>query len=125
VLSEVEIKAVTKRAKTLAPADYDYVDTDLLICLFVTVIDFQMLTTTVNRALTYFKDNRAAAIRDLDDLEELLNAHPNDQLGNCHCPVSVRLQILDPRGSASLPRVVVESIGHRGPQGIEAMGQEK
>jgi len=82
VLSEVEIRAITKRAKTLAPTDYDYVDTDLLTCLFITVVDFQMLTTTVDRALTYFKDNRSTAIRDLDDLEALLDAHPNDQPGN-------------------------------------------
>ncbi len=82
MLSEVEIRAVLKRAKTLALVDYDYVDTDFLICVFVTVIDFQMLTSTVSRALTYFKDNRSATIRDLDDLEALMNAHPNDQPGN-------------------------------------------
>jgi hypothetical protein len=82
VLSEVEIDAVAKRAETLPPVAYEYVDTDLIVCLFVTVIDFQMRTTTVTRALTYFQDNRSSEIRDLHDLEALLRRHPNDQPGN-------------------------------------------
>jgi hypothetical protein len=82
MLSEDEIEALVGRTKELPAVGGDYLDTDLITCLFVTVIDFQMRTTTVEKALSYFEDNRSTAIRDLGDLEALLNAHKNDQPGN-------------------------------------------
>ncbi len=50
--------------------------------LLETVLDYQMHTTAVVKALEYFKAHRWKEVRMLDDLEVLLSQYPDDQTGN-------------------------------------------
>lgn len=50
--------------------------------LLATVIDCQMHTNAVVKALEYFKANRWNDVRTLDDLDTALSGYSDDQEGN-------------------------------------------
>jgi hypothetical protein len=78
VLIKSEIQRLVLEAKNLPPAGTVYVDTELIPCLLVTVIDFQMQTRAVNNALKYFQDHQSVQVRTLEDLEEVFSRFPGD-----------------------------------------------
>jgi hypothetical protein len=59
-----------------------YLATDLVSTLLDTVIDYQMQTATVLKAIDHFQATRWDDVRTLDDLDSLLRLHSNDKEGN-------------------------------------------
>jgi hypothetical protein len=78
VLNRPEIESLLLQAKSLPPAGTVYVDTELIPCLLVTVIDFQMRTSAVDNALKYFQDHQSEQVRTLEDLEDVFSHFPDD-----------------------------------------------
>lgn len=69
-------------AQTVPAAQESYIETDFIMNLIETVIDYQMNTTAVVRAFRHFRDHRWEKIRTADDLDEVFERFPNDQEGN-------------------------------------------
>jgi hypothetical protein len=59
-----------------------YLETDFILNLFETVLDYQMNTKAVVRALENFNAQRGSAIQTIDDLESLLSRFADDEAGN-------------------------------------------
>ena len=69
-------------ANELPPATESYLEDDFVMNLLETVLDYQMNTKAVVRALQHYRDQRWDAVRTLDDLLAVLARFPDDQLGN-------------------------------------------
>ncbi|MDP9301680.1 MAG: hypothetical protein M3P43_12435, partial [Actinomycetota bacterium] len=82
MLDEKDLAKLVSRCRAVPLTENEYVATDFVVALLETVMDYQNATTTVQRAGTYFADNRWDEIRTLDDLEHLLARFPADQSGN-------------------------------------------
>ena len=82
MLDAKELAKLVSRCRAVALTENEYVATDFVVALLETVMDYQNATTTVQRAGTYFADNRWDEIRTLDDLERVLARFPADQGGN-------------------------------------------
>ncbi len=78
MLVRSEIERLALQAKSLPPAETVYVDTELIPCLLLTVIDFQMQTAAVTNALEYFVDHESDQVRTLQDLEAVFSDFPDD-----------------------------------------------
>jgi len=81
-LSDIDLDAVVASARLLPPATESYLEDDFIMNLLETVLDYQMHTTAVVRALQRFRDNRWDEIRTLGDLESVLARFPDDHMGN-------------------------------------------
>lgn len=66
----------------LAPATGVYLEEDFVTNLLATVVDFQMHSTAVVRAIEHYKAKRWDEVRAVDDLDALLAHYPDDQEGN-------------------------------------------
>jgi len=77
-----EVDRLAQAARELPPAEGEYTETDYVLNLMLTVLDYQMHTTTVVNAIEYFKANRWDEARTLEDLEERFNSHPDTKEGN-------------------------------------------
>jgi len=82
VLDAKELAKLASRCRAVPLTENEYVATDFVVALLETVMDYQNATTTVQRAGTYFADNRWDEIRTLDDLERVLARFPADRGGN-------------------------------------------
>jgi hypothetical protein len=82
VIDDADVSRVAAAAGALAPAASQYLEDDFVMNLLETVLDYQMHTTAVVKALEYFKVNRWEEVRTLDDLEVLMSRHQDDQNGN-------------------------------------------
>jgi hypothetical protein len=82
VLDATEIAALVSRCRAVPLTENEYVARDFVVALLETVMDYQNATTTVQRAWTYFADNRWDEIRTLDNLERVLARFPADREGN-------------------------------------------
>jgi hypothetical protein len=82
VIDDADVKRVAVAGKTLAPAASVYIEEDFIMNLLETVLDYQMHTTAVVRALEYFRVNRWNDMRTLDDLDATLTSYRDDQRGN-------------------------------------------
>ena len=69
-------------ANEVPPAKESYLEDDFVMNLLETVLDYQMNTKAVVRALQHFRDERWHEIRTLDDLLAVLARFPDDQPGN-------------------------------------------
>ena len=81
-VSENDVRRVAEAARALPPAQGTYIETDFVTNLLATVVDFQMHTTAVVRALEFFKAHRRDKIRTLDDLKDVFARYPDDEPGN-------------------------------------------
>jgi hypothetical protein len=81
-VSRTDEQRVAAAAAAIPPAAGFDRDEDLVVTLLVTVVDFQMRTATVNRALDHFRTRRWSEVRTLEDLEALLARFPDDGEGN-------------------------------------------
>ena len=81
-LSAEAIEHLVERCRALAPATGVYLEDDFITNLMATVIDFQMHSTAVVRAIEHYKAKRGDEVRTMDDLENLLSHFPDDQQGN-------------------------------------------
>src|SRR6266568_27504 len=83
MLTEEEVQQrLVEACRNLSPAENDYRIDDFIDNLMLTVLDFQMRTVAVERAMAHFKRSCRDDLRSLDDLERLLERFPDDQLGN-------------------------------------------
>ena len=82
MVDETDVERVAGAARQLPPAAASSVAEDFLTSLFVTVLDYQLRTVVVMRALEHFRAERSGKIRALDDLELALARFPDDQDGN-------------------------------------------
>jgi hypothetical protein len=87
MITDDDIDRVTAAAGSLPPPVGVDGESDFVTDLFVTVIDFQINTTVVLRALAYFRDNRWREIRTMADLESVVARFENDQAGNTELAV--------------------------------------
>jgi hypothetical protein len=77
-----EHQRLVESCRTLAPATGNYLVDDLVGNLLLTVIDFQLRTTVVERAYAHYRENRWDQLRSMDDLLDLLRRFPDDETGN-------------------------------------------
>jgi len=82
MISKEDVELVAEAARHVPPASGNYIELDFIMNLFETVLDYQMSTTAVVRALQFFRDNRWDDIRSGDDLELTLASFPSDKEGN-------------------------------------------
>ena len=77
-----DVQRIVAAARGLSPAEASYLEDDFVMNLFETVLDYQMHTTAVIRALEHFKEHRWDDVRALNDLEDLFAEYADDQMGN-------------------------------------------
>lgn len=82
MISDDDVLVVTGRCANVPRTANQYVATDYVSALCDTVLDFQMHTTSVRRAIDHYNTERWNEVRTLDDLKALLAQHPDDQTGN-------------------------------------------
>lgn len=80
-----EVKRVVAHSGVLPPADsvpVAFVEHDFILNLLSTVLDIQMSTTVVVRAVGHFKAKHGDRIRAMTDLRRVLGRFPDNQPGN-------------------------------------------
>jgi len=82
VLNARELAKLEARCRKMPLVENAYVETDFVVALLETVMDYQNATTTVQRAGGYFETHAWAEVRTLDDLERVLASFPDDREGN-------------------------------------------
>jgi len=82
MISERDVELVAIRCRELPPPSGNYLEPDFVMNLQATVIDYQMHTTAVVRALEHFKSVRWGEVRTLDDLEAAMARFDDDKEGN-------------------------------------------
>ena len=82
MVDEQDVERVARAAEGLPPAAPTSLETDYVMNLLETVLDYMMQTTSVARALAHFRTNRWEEIRTLDDLDATLARYADDQPGN-------------------------------------------
>ncbi len=76
------IERLVERCRVLAPATGVYLEEDFVTNLLATVVDFQMHSTAVVRAIEHYKAKRWDEVRTMDDLDARLSYYPDDLEGN-------------------------------------------
>ncbi len=82
MVDEHDVERVARAAERLPPAAPANLETDYVVNLLETVLDYMMQTTSVVRALEHFRTHRWDEIRTLDDLDAALARYADDQPGN-------------------------------------------
>jgi hypothetical protein len=82
LISQQDIEKLATAAGNLPPAASTYVEEDFVMNLLETVLDYMLQTEVVVKALEHFRAKRWNDVRNLDDLERLLEGFPDDQVGN-------------------------------------------
>jgi len=80
--SDSEYQALLQKCRELPPAQGNYRVTDYVENLLLTVVDFQMHTTAVVRAMQHFKAHAKTDVPDLAALKALFAQYSDDQAGN-------------------------------------------
>jgi hypothetical protein len=82
VLTDVDLAKVLAVCQALPAAEGMYLEDDFITNLLATVVDYQMHTTAVQRALNHYIKVRRSELRALDDLKRLMAQFSNDKDGN-------------------------------------------
>ena len=82
MIHEGDIERVVEACRQLPEPVGNYLVEDYLTNLMATVVDFQLQTTAVERALEHFATRVRPYLTGLDDLADLLERWPADQAGN-------------------------------------------
>ena len=82
MLSADEHDLLVRRCRSLPPAVGNYLVHDYVTNLLLTVLDFQLHTTTVKRAHDHFQAHRSAEVKTFEQLKGLLAQFPDDPEGN-------------------------------------------
>jgi len=93
VIDEGDVERVVAAARDLPPAESVGLETDYVVNLLETVLDYMMQTAVVVRSLEYFRANRWDDVRTLDDLDRTFERFPDDKDGN----VALALHLWDTR----------------------------
>lgn len=124
MISEGDVERVAGAARGLPPAVGVYVEEDFVTNLLATVVDFQMHTSAVVKALGYFKERRFDEVRTMADLQAVMGRFPDDQEGNTDLAVYLWGYKLWTR--AGMLRRLVEffdSVGVRDQAGLKRWGE--
>lgn len=82
MISNDELTILTSRCRELPPAKQSYLVDDFIENLLLTVVDFQMHTTAVQRAHDHFRIHRQREIQSLDELKRVMARYTDDRNGN-------------------------------------------
>jgi hypothetical protein len=82
VIDDVDVERLAAAGASLTPAASSSLEEDFVTNLFVTVLDYQLQTPVVVRALEHFRLNRWDDVRTLDELQAVLARYPDDRRGN-------------------------------------------
>ena len=77
-----EFASLLRRCRALPPAKGNYIIDDYVENILLTVLDFQMQTTTVENAAKHYKDRVKFQFNNFSDLQNLLARFPDDKEGN-------------------------------------------
>lgn len=124
MISDADIERVTAAARGLPPAVGVYVEDDFVTNLLATVVDFQMHTNAVVKALGHFKEHRFDEVRTMAEVQTVMGRFPDDQDGNTGLAVYLWGYRLWTR-AAMLRRLVefFDSIGVRDQAGLKRWGE--
>ena len=81
-LTSEELRRLVDAARLLPEAVGTYLDDDYVICLLSTVVDYQLRTAAVERALEHFRGRRRSEVTTHEDLERLFARFADDRVGN-------------------------------------------
>lgn len=82
MIAQADIDAVARVARALPPAEGNYIEDGFVMNLQETVLNYQMNTTAVVRALQHYRDNRWDEVRTGDDLALVMSRFSDDKDGN-------------------------------------------
>jgi len=82
MVSQDQFNRLVIACRALAPAQNDYRVDDFVDNLLLTVLDFQMRTVAVERAMAHFKRSCREHLRSVEQIENLLARYADDQAGN-------------------------------------------
>lgn len=77
-----DVELVADAARLLPPAEGFYIEDEFVLALISTVLDYQMNSKAVVRAIEYYKANRWDEVRTIDDLDDVFARFPDDKDGN-------------------------------------------
>lgn len=77
-----DVTAVQMACAALPPAQGNYLEDDFLVNLVATVVDFQLQTTAVEKALAHFERSVRPDLQCIDDLRALFDRWPATREGN-------------------------------------------
>ena len=81
-LQDDDVNRLADRARMLPPPENEYTETDYVTNLMATVLDYQMQTPVVEKAIRHYKDRRWDDVRTIGDLERCFTEHPDTEAGN-------------------------------------------
>lgn len=81
-LSNLEFQQLVTKCESLPPAKGNYLVHDYVENLLLTVLDFQMRGTTVERAIDHYRQHAQKEITSFIELKILLAKYPDTQEGN-------------------------------------------
>jgi hypothetical protein len=81
-LSEVAYRRILQKCKNLPPSKGNYLCNDFMENLFLTVLDFQMQGSVVEKAINNYRRNTRREIPDFARLKNLLSQYPDTKEGN-------------------------------------------
>jgi hypothetical protein len=82
MLTAHEHDMLVRRCRALPPAAQSYLVHDYVTNLMLTVLDFQLHTTTVERAHDHYQAHRSSEVGTFERLKALLDRFPDDPEGN-------------------------------------------
>jgi hypothetical protein len=82
VFSDTEMQLLLDACGKLSPAKGNYLETDYVSNLFLTVLDFMMHGAVVGKAIDYYAAHERARIRTCDELRAVLERYTDDENGN-------------------------------------------
>lgn len=126
MIGPADIEAVAEAARDIQPAKGNYIEEDFVMNLQETVLDYQMSTTAVVRALQHYRDNRWDEIRTGDDLEQAMSRFTEDKQGNITLAQHLwGYKHVDQGAAAARPdRLLPEDRRHR-PSKPQAVGEDE
>jgi len=82
MITEQEYTALLEKCRTVPPTKSNYLESDFVRNVFLTVLDFQMHFNAVENAMAYYHANCEQEIRTFEDLRVLLSHYTDDKEGN-------------------------------------------
>jgi hypothetical protein len=82
MIAPADIDRVVEAARAIPPAKGSYIEKDYVLNLMETVLDYQMDTRAVVRALEFYKANHWEELRTREDLRACFARYPEDKKGN-------------------------------------------
>ncbi len=82
MVSDEELDMLSDVCGRLPAAKGNYLQSDFICNLFLTVLDFQMHNTTIEQAMRHYHEHCWQQVRTMADLKAVLATHPDDKDGN-------------------------------------------